>query len=547
VNRSLRWLLAISLISVVALAGPTPADVTFAQATNAYHQTNLVSDVPGLAAVTDPNLVNPWGMSATATSPFWSANNGSGTATLYSGLGVPNARIVTIPPASSRAGAKGRPTGTVNGSGGTDFVVSSGGVSGSSNFIFSTEDGTIQGWNPNVNGTLAFITVDNLDPNTGAVYKGLAIASNGGANFLYAPNFRAGTVDVFDRTWQKVTVPGGFNDPTIPAGFAPFNTQTLGGLIYVTYAKQDVAKRDDVPGAGNGFVNVFNPDGTLVRRLASGGTLNSPWGVAIAPANYGPFSNQVLVGNFGDGRISAYSLQGTFLGQMQDAAGQPISIDGLWAIRVGNGGNGSDVNSIYFLAGPQNETHGLYGVLSVIPNVIGGRGLGINSRSDGVVVTWQPGIGQTSFQIVRLSNGVFTTVAPNLSAATTSFLDATAPTGLNCYWLFALGTSPTRTSDLLCATFSPQVVAGVPQNFTLRMNQLPVANLTWAPPVGGGQDNYLLIDLLGGTQVLPGTATSATVVVPSFDCFILQARSGNTVLGSSQALCGAPGFSNLPA
>jgi hypothetical protein len=239
-------------------------------------------------------------------------------------------------------------------------------------------------------------------------------------------------------------------------------------------------------------------------------------------------------------------LDGGFSGQLQNAAGQPIAIDGLWALKVGNSGAGSDLNAVYFAAGIQGETHGLFGTLTLIPQVVGGRGFGINSTLGGIVLTWQPGVGQSSFMIVRLANGGFTTVAQGLSAAATSFIDTTPPAGLDCYWLFALGPSPTRTSDFLCATFGQQPVGGVPQNFTLRLNQLPVASLSWSAPVGGGQDNYLLIDLQGGTQVLPANATTATVKMTGFDCFILQARAGNNVLGSSQALCGQPGFSNLP-
>ena len=548
-KRSFTWLLAISLVSTVALAGPAPVDVAVGQTINAYHQTNLVSDVPGLAPITDANLVNPWGLTATASSPMWAADNGSGFSTLYNGLGVPSSTIVTVPPASGRGpGVRGKPTGVVNNpTTATDFIVAQGTASRGASFIFSTEDGTISGWSPNVNATNAIMEVDNSNTTTGPVYKGLAIASNGGVNFLYAPNFRAGTVDVFDRTWQKVNLAGSFSDPTIPTGFAPFNVQALAGQLYVSYAKQDAAKQHDVPGAGNGYVNVFNTDGTLVRRLASGGTLNSPWGLAIAPANYGLFSSQVLVGNFGDGRVNAFGTDGTFLGQLQNAAGQPIAIDGLWALRVGNNGTGSDPNAIYFAAGIQGETHGLFGSLTAVPNVVGGRGFGISSSPTGTVnLIWQPGFGQSSYLILRLTNGAFSVVASGLSAAATSFADTTAPTGFSCYWLLALGAGATRTSDFVCATAGVQSATGVPQNFTLRMNQGSTASLTWTAPTGGGQDNFLLTDFTGGTQQLAATATSASIATTGFDCFMLQARAGTTVLGTTKVVCGQSGLSNLP-
>jgi uncharacterized protein (TIGR03118 family) len=332
------------------------------------HQTNLVSDVPGLAQTTDPNLVNAWGITSSSTSPFWVADNGTGVSTLYNGAGQPfplaSPLVVTIPPpAGSAPGTTSAPTGTVfNGS--SDFVVSSGGHSGPSRFIFDTEDGTISGWSPTVDATHAILAVDNSA--SGAIYKGLALGSTATGNFLYATNFHAGTVDVFDKNFAPATLsPGAFTDPLLPAGFAPFGIANIGGQLYVTYAKQDADAEDDVAGRGNGFVDVFDTSGTLVRRFASGAPLNSPWGLAVAPATWGRIAGDVLVGNFGDGAINVFDpATGDWRGGLRSDSGGPLTIDGLWGLRFGNGGNGGDPNTLFFTAGPDDEQHGLFGSLT---------------------------------------------------------------------------------------------------------------------------------------------------------------------------------------
>jgi uncharacterized protein (TIGR03118 family) len=322
---------------------------------SAYVQTNLVSDIPGEAPITDPNLVNPWGISHSSGSPFWVSDNGMGVSTLYNGSGQPfpvvNPLVVTIP---SPTGGTSAPTGQVfNGS--TSF--------GGAPFIFATEDGTIAAWNGGTNAVLAATTVD-------AVYKGLAIGNNGSGDFLYATNFRAGTIDVFNSSFTKTTLPGNFIDPNLPAGYAPFNIETINGMLYVTYAKQDADKKDDVAGPGNGFVDVFDLNGNLQGRLISNGPLDSPWGLALAPSNFGDFSNDLLVGNFGDGLINAFDpTSGQLLGTLLDAQGNPIVNQGLWGLIFGNGGNGGDLNKLYFTAGIPGdgnvEDHGLFGVISV--------------------------------------------------------------------------------------------------------------------------------------------------------------------------------------
>jgi uncharacterized protein (TIGR03118 family) len=340
------------LTTALTLAASLPASA----AQGFYAQTNLVSDIPGLASSTDPDLVNPWGLARSATSPWWVSDNGTGRSTLYTGSGSKVPRTVTIPPAGSA------PTGVVF-NGGSGFVVSNGTASGPSRFIFATENGTIAGWSPSVDPINAIQAVDN---SVGAVYKGLAIGTSGGASFLYATNFKTSSVDVFDSTFRRATLAGTFSDPDLQAGFAPFGIATLNGDLYVTYAKRDQTGHDDIAGPANGFVDVFDTSGHLLRRAATRGRLNSPWGVALAPANFGRFGGDLLVGNFGDGRINAIDpATGEFLGQLRDASNRPITIDGLWAIAFGGGtANNGPTNSLFFTAGINDEANGLFGVLT---------------------------------------------------------------------------------------------------------------------------------------------------------------------------------------
>src|SRR6266851_2938066 len=317
-----------------------------------FTRTNLVSDLPGVAAQLDPNLVNPWGIASGDTRPFWVSDNGTGLATLYNSNGSPfpvgSPLIVTVaPPLGSPVGTLATPTGVVSNSG-ANF--------GGAAFIFATEDGTISAW---TGGT---VTTLKVDKSPFAVYKGLASGISSARPVLYAANFLAGTVDVFDTNFLPTSMPGSFTDPNLPKGFAPFDIQNIGGKLYVTYAKQDASKHDDVAGPGNGFVDIFNTDGVLLERLISRGPLNSPWGLAIAPASFGPLAGDLLVGNFGDGTINAFDpTTGTFFGDLVDSSNAPIVIDGLWGLLVGNGGNGGNANFLYFgagIAGPDNiEDH----------------------------------------------------------------------------------------------------------------------------------------------------------------------------------------------
>jgi uncharacterized protein (TIGR03118 family) len=357
---------AIVVLSVVlGLGGMRPAAAQF------YAQHNLVSDdvnvVP--ADLGDQDLVNAWGLVAgpgTPGTPWWVANNGTATSTLYNGTtGAKVALTVTVPGAMGQQSA---PTGLVF-NGGTGFDVTDSAGTSPARFIFASEDGTISGFK---GGTLAILAVDNSA--SGAVYKGLAIDDPTAGNFLYATNFHAGTIDVFDRAFNPVVIPGGFTDPNLPNGYAPFGIRSLGGVIYVTYALQDAAKHDDVPGQGHGYVDAFDPAGKLLRRVASKGQLNSPWGLALAPDAFGTFSNDLLIGNFGNGRIHAFDptrFTGTgefqSRGPLHSADGPPIAIDGLWSLAFGNGGNAGPTTTLFFTAGPFGEQHGLFGSLVLAP------------------------------------------------------------------------------------------------------------------------------------------------------------------------------------
>ena len=338
---SYRKYLVTLLVSVTPmLAGPI-----------GFNTVLLASDQPGVAAVTDPGLINPWGLSASGTSPFWLGINGSGTSELYNGSGVKQGLVVTIPPVGT-----GTPTGTVFN-----------GVAGAFNsdvFLFASEDGTISGWR----GALGTTAETLIGANAANVYKGLALGSTGGGNYAYAANFRTGTIDVVKGSAGDPNLTGTFIDPSLPAGYAPFDVQNIGGILYVTYAVQDAAKHDDVAGAGNGIVDKFDLSGNFLGRLVTGGALNSPWGLAIAPAGFGDVAGDLLVGNFGDGRIDAYNATtGAFVETLVDANGNPISIDGLWALRFGNGSGSGPVNSLYFTAGPNGEADGLFGDLVTAP------------------------------------------------------------------------------------------------------------------------------------------------------------------------------------
>lgn len=332
------------------------------------HQTNLVTSGnagSAPAAATDPNLINPWGMAASATSPFWISDNGTGLSSLYTGAGTQVGTPFTIPPGTGSTTSN--PTGQVF-SGGLGFVPDPTQPKATAVFIFVGEDGGITAWNPAF-GHSAKLVVDNgnADPSLNAVYKGVTIADVGTTPYLYATNFRSGQVEVYNQSFQPVSMPGGFVDHHIPSGFAPFNIQAVGNDLYVTYAEQDAAKHDDVPGAGNGFVDEFNSQGMLIQRFQHGGFLNSPWAVAQVPNDgaWEHLGNDILIGNFGSGLINVFSPSGKFDGFLHDdVTGKRVTIDGLWGLRFGNGGTAGPADTLFFTAGTNGESAGLFGSLT---------------------------------------------------------------------------------------------------------------------------------------------------------------------------------------
>jgi uncharacterized protein (TIGR03118 family) len=377
-------LIAICLVTASSVRADDGGDGNFRP--NRYVVTNLTSDVPGVAPNTDPVLQNAWGVTFTPNaSPFWISDNATGCSTLYDGQGAIQALQVSLPlpggsvpptackhadPNNPPNPTPAAPTGLVWNptSGTTGFLVP--GTNLLATFIWDTEDGTLSAWTGGLtppNQNQAVLAVDN---SPGAVYKGLVSGVNAKGVFLFATNFRAGTVDVFgpansssNGQYVPITTDGGFADPNIPAGYAPFGIQNIDGSLFVTYAKQNAAKHDDVAGAGHGFVDVFDTDGHLLRRFASRGALNSPWGVARASYAFGRFSGDVLIGNFGNGQINAFDSDGNFLDALRDGSGKPLAIDGLWTLTLG-GGRNSNSDTLYFTAGPNGETDGVFGTIT---------------------------------------------------------------------------------------------------------------------------------------------------------------------------------------
>lgn len=340
--------LALLVTAPVAAAGPRPPNI--------YETHVYVSDQPLVGDHQDPNLVNGWGIVHGPTTPWWVANNGTATSTLYNAAGTPLPLVVDVP---------GAPTGTVFNTG-TGFVVSSGGASAPARFLFASEDGTISAWNPAVpapGSTQAFVVASHAK----SIYKGLAVGSWNGADYLYATDFHRGRIDVYDSSFKRKHWEGAFRDPRLPKGYAPFGIQAINGMIFVTYARQDAAREDEIAGRGKGFVDVFNARGRLLGRVASRGALDAPWGLAWAPATgFGRFSGDLLVGNFGNGRINAYRWHDghwRFDGTLRTADHKAIVIDGLWGIGFGNDAAAGPSTTLYYAAGPDDESHGAFGAI----------------------------------------------------------------------------------------------------------------------------------------------------------------------------------------
>jgi len=358
----------VALASASAFAQMPPVPDAMKTKTPSYTQTNLVTSMKSLKAkIHDKNLLNPWGLVQGPT-PFWISDNNAGVSTLYDGKGkiftvavgkknVPF--VVTIPPPGS-SNATAAPSGIVFNGVTSDF--------GGDLFIFSTEDGTISGWQV-TDGTAAVRHVDNSaipTMATGAVYKGIAIATLNGHQFIYATNFRSGKIDVFDGAYNPASLTGTFTDPNAIAGFAPFGITLFGtSHLWVTYAMQDAAKHDPVHQAGAGYIDIFTTDGVFVTRFATRGKLNAPWGMVLTPQSFGPLGGDFWIGNFGDGNINAYDGMGNLVGQPMDKSGKPLNVDGLWALVFGNGSNNASTNSLYFTAGPNMETEGIFGKFDV--------------------------------------------------------------------------------------------------------------------------------------------------------------------------------------
>ncbi len=359
-------------------------------ATVGFAVTNLTSDLKGVAAHTDSDLINPWAFVQTSNGKFQIAANGAGNSPTLNAHGNEVGKAIVLPaPSDSPPGSAAAPTGMIaNATSG--FVISHGGKTASATYLFSTEDGTIIGWNSKVDKTQGDIAVDLSDSN--AVFKGLANGVSGGANFIYATDFHNGTIDVFDKNFNQATLAGNFTDPNAPPpavgtpGFAPFGIQNIGGTLFVTYALQDGDQHDDVAGTGNGFIDEFDTSGHFIKRFATGAAiaggavadLNSPWGMTVAPTNYGPnglFSNALLVGNFGDSHVTAFNIQsGAVLGQLSDPQGNALTLNGgvggsgtkgLWGIAFGNGKGGTRRTDLFFAAGINGESDGLFGKVTM--------------------------------------------------------------------------------------------------------------------------------------------------------------------------------------
>jgi uncharacterized protein (TIGR03118 family) len=317
-----------------------------------YAVTNLASTMAGEGQL-DPHLSNAWGLVAGPTTPWWTANNHTNTSTLYSGTGMILSLVVSVP---------GSPTGIVYNGDTSEFIVRAGASSASAAFLFSTESGLISGWSPKVSATEAVTAVDRST--VGAIYKGLAIAGS----TLYATDFHNGRVDVFDGAFTLVTTPDAFVDKKIPHRFAPFGIQNINGTIFVTYAKTDKNKQVDVPGPGAGFVDMFDTSGKLLGRVASKGALDAPWGLALAPSNFGTASGDLLVGNFGNGKINTFQRRtnGHWKphGALRGSNGKPIKLEGLWGLAFGNGGASGPTNTLYFTSGPGNQSQGDFGSIT---------------------------------------------------------------------------------------------------------------------------------------------------------------------------------------
>jgi len=443
--------LALLLLGLLVMSGG-PATLSAQQ--TAYMQTNLVANVSGVAAHTDPQLSNPWGISIIPGDPFWIANNNGGTSTLYDANGNKQSLVVGIPSASVNPCSPGCPTGTVGNSTG-QF---NGGL-----FIFDTEDGIVANWTGANNAVVAFDNSKNL-----AVYKGLALLTNSSGSFLLLANFRTGKIDVLDHNFQPTSLSGSFTDPNLPAGMAPHGIHIINNQIYVAYAVQDAPKHDPTTGAGSGLVDVFDTNGNFVKTFTSGGKLNAPWGVVATPATFGTFHDDILVGNFGDGAINAFDPTGKFLGQLMDTGNNVITNPGLWDMVFGQPGTG-DPNTLYFTAGGANQTSGLFATLvpaSAATNA--DFSLALSAQSATVSVGGSTSLAVSSSAVGGFNNSI-------------SLSCSGLPAGLNC-------------------TFSPSVIT--PGSSAASSRLTVSAASTYMPFVASGMIGWLPFSGLGAVGMI---------------------------------------------
>ncbi|MBK6673101.1 MAG: TIGR03118 family protein [Proteobacteria bacterium] len=492
---------------------------------SAYTMSSLVSDGAVPAVSTDVHLKNPWGLAALPGGPVWTSNNLDRTSTLYDGTGLVQALVVSIP---AGANGPGDVTGIVASSSTADFQLTNGTTTASARFMFVSESGSLYGWAPTVNANTAIVAYNSVD---GADYKGLAIASNAGANFLYAADFRNRKIDVFDRTFTKVTVAGGFTDPTLPVGFAPYNIQTLTlagtTVLVVTYAKQDGTGHVELPGAGEGLVNTFDLNGNLLKHLIPrGGQLNAPWGVAVAPASWGTLSNALLVGNFGDGRINGYDAStGAFIHAISNAAGAPIAAPGLWGLWFGNGGRNQPTNVLYIAAGINGEVNGLYARIDLgatAPDIAAPTGVAVTAPAAASTVSGTVDVTASATDNIGVTRVVF-----NVRVGTTTTeiaTDTTAP--YSASW--ATGSVANGAATLTAVAFDAYGNSTTSAGIAVTVNNVPDTTpptVSITAPTGGDVSGTVSVtataaDNIGVSQVqflagatVIGTATTAPYTV----------------------------------
>jgi uncharacterized protein (TIGR03118 family) len=550
----LHWLCAGALLG--AAAGSLAAQTTSAPPNN-YLVHNLVSDLANTADHQDPNLVNPWGMGFGPT-PFWVGNNGTGTATLYSGTGALIPLVVYIPQAGD-AGSTGPVTGVIFNafaSNSNAFNLQAGFLPAL--FIFCSEDGVISGWNEVVSGSQASILFDNSK--SGAVYTGCAVGGTAAAPYLFAANFHAGTVDVYDGNLDLNPAPyyqsslpepysgsSSFSNPAIPAGFAPFNVQNIDGTLFVTYAQQDALKDTNVGGPSTGYVAMFNLNGSLIANLVSQGPLNSPWGMAIAPANFGPFAGALLVGNFADGKINAFNAaSGAWLGTLNDATGNPIAIPGLWSLDFGGGAQGEDPGTLYITAGigggPNNDPVESHGLLASIQSAPSFAATGIQNGA--------------SFTAGPIAPNTWVSIKGNGMSATTGtwqVTGSTLPTEVN-----GAGVTLNGTAVPVSFVSNTQVNFLVPSNVptgpaqiqttnngltsaavTVNVEPLAPAFFTIGTNAASG-NNYIAAEHANGTLIGPAATIKGATAAEPGETIVLFATGFGPTLASGEVLTVTP-------